>query len=89
MQLIEANTDKLISQAKDLFVEYAESLSFSLCFQNFDAELNSFPGQYSLPEGNLLLALYADKVIGCVGIRYFEKDISEMKRLNVKPDYRG
>lgn len=89
IKIIKANTIELITQAKTLFIEYAESLNFNLCFQNFNAELESFPDQYSSPTGNLLLALSDNKAIGCVGIRYFEKDVCEMKRLYVKPKYRG
>ena len=88
-KIIEANTHDLIVQAKNLFKEYAESLDFDLCFQNFNAELENFPDQYSTPTGNLLLALDINEVIGCVGIRYFEKCICEMKRLYVKPKGRG
>ena len=87
--IIEANTDELIAQAKSLFLEYAEALDFSLCFQNFDKELDNFPIQYSPPTGDLLLALSENDAIGCVGIRHFEKGICEMKRLYVKPQYRG
>ena len=87
--IIKANTSELITQAKSLFLEYAESLSFDLCFQNFDNELEDFPSQYSPPTGNLFLCFFKNEAIGCVGIRYFEKDICEMKRLYVKPEYRG
>ncbi|MBW2327773.1 MAG: GNAT family N-acetyltransferase, partial [Deltaproteobacteria bacterium] len=47
IEIVEANTDALIAKAKELFQEYAESLGFDLCFQNFDQELDDFPGQYS------------------------------------------
>ena len=87
--IIEANTDELIAQAKSLFLEYAESLDFSLCFQNFDDELENFSSQYSPPTGNLFLAFSEDEAVGCVGIRHFEKGICEMKRLYVKAEYRG
>ena len=89
MRIIETNTDELITQAKSLFLEYAESLDFSLCFQNFDNELEHFQSQYSPPTGNLFLAFSENEAIGCVGIRYFKQDICEMKRLYVKPEYRG
>jgi len=89
IEIVEANTDELIAKAKDLFQEYAASLEFDLGFQNFDQELNSFPGQYSEPSGRLYLALCERQPIGCVGLRYFEKGICEMKRLYVKPNFRG
>ena len=34
---------------KALFVEYAESLGFSLAYQGFDTELSAFPGKYAPP----------------------------------------
>src|SRR5216684_9295066 len=52
----QAKSPAQISQARELFLEYAQSLSFSLCFQNFDKELAGLPGDYAPPEGRLLLA---------------------------------
>jgi len=89
IEIVEANTEDLISKAKELFQEYAESLGFDLSFQNFDAELDSFPKQYSPPTGSLFLALSESQPIGSVGLRYFEKGICEMKRLYVRPNVRG
>jgi putative acetyltransferase len=89
IEIVEANTDDLITKAKDLFQKYAESLGFDLCFQNFDQELDDFPGQYSPPMGRLFLALSENQPIGCVGLRFFEKGVCEMKRLYVRPDFRG
>ena len=78
-----------IEQARTLFLEYADSLGFSLCFQNFDQELKNLPGAYDLPAGRLLLAHDSEITAGCVGLRKLEENICEMKRLYVRPVYRG
>ena len=89
IEIVEANTDELITEAKELFQEYAESLGFDLCFQNFEQELAAFPGQYSPPRGRLFLAVSENHPMGCVALRDFEMNICEMKRLYVRPDFRG
>ena len=89
IEIVVANTEKRIAQAKALFQEYAESLGFDLCFQNFDVEMDRFPDQYSAPTGGLFLALSQNQPIGCVGVRYFDKDICEMKRLYVYDRFNG
>ena len=89
IEIVEANTKTLIAQVKELFLKYSESLGFDLSFQNFDAELDKFPVQYTPPTGSLFLALSQNLPIGCVGVRYFEDGICEMKRLFVTPSFRG
>ena len=88
IEIIKAATDESIGAVKTLFREYAASLDFNLCFQNFDRELADFPGQYSAPRGGLHLARLESAPIGCVGFRYFEDGVCEMKRLYVKPGFR-
>lgn len=78
-----------IAQARELFLEYAQSLSFNLCFQSFDKELAGLPGDYAPPEGRLLLAEYEDKLAGCVALHKLEAEICEMKRLYLRPSFRG
>lgn len=78
-----------MTQARELFLEYAESLGFSLCFQNFDQELAGLPGDYAPPEGRLLLAHYEDQLAGCVALHRLEPHICEMKRLYLRPQFRG
>lgn len=56
-------------EARSIMREYAESLDVDLCFQNFDAELASLPGEYAAPQGALLLALVDGQVAGCGGFR--------------------
>ena len=89
IKIVEANRDDLIKKAKELFQEYAATLGFDLCFQNFDQELHDFPSQYSPPMGRLFLALSENRPVGCVGLRFFEQGVCEMKRLYVRSDFRG
>ena len=87
--IVQATTSTQIAQARELFLEYAQSLGFSLCFQNFDQELAELPGSYAPPEGRLLLAEYDGQISGCVALHKLEADICEMKRLYVRPQFRG
>ena len=75
--------------ARKLFIDYAESLGFSLSFQGFKDELEHIPGKYAAPEGCILLAWDELDCVGCAGLRPLSDDVCEMKRLYVKPLFRG
>ena len=78
-----------LEDVRALFLEYAKSLGFSLCFQGFDEELRDLPGMYTPPSGRLLLASAESGAAGCVGIHSLADGAAEMKRLYVRPAFRG
>jgi ribosomal protein S18 acetylase RimI-like enzyme len=88
-QFLQAESPAQIAQARELFLEYAQSLGFSLCFQGFDKELASLPGDYAPPAGRLLLAEFEGQLAGCVALHQLEHAICEMKRLYLRPQFRG
>jgi len=85
----QAESPPQIAQARELFLEYAQSLGFSLCFQNFDQELAGLPGDYAPPQGRLLLVEYEGQLAGCVALHRLELGICEMKRLYLRKPFRG
>ncbi|HKP47403.1 MAG TPA: GNAT family N-acetyltransferase [Pyrinomonadaceae bacterium] len=89
MKLIQAQSAAEIEEARRLLEEYASWIEISLCFQNFDQELAQLPGDYALPNGRLLLAVDEGETMGCVALRKLGDGIAEMKRLYVRPQYRG
>ncbi len=85
-----AESATALAKVERLFLAYAKSLDFDLCFQDFDAELAGLPGCYALPEGGLWLAWDAGAAVGVIGLRPLELPaVCEMKRLYVEPSGRG
>lgn len=78
-----------IETARSLFLEYAASLGFSLCFQGFDREVAELPGAYAPPRGALLLAFVDGVPAGCGALRPLPGDDAELKRIYVRPAFRG
>jgi ribosomal protein S18 acetylase RimI-like enzyme len=89
LAIVNAESAKQIEQVRELFLEYESSLGFSLCFQGFDKELAALPGDYAPPEGRLLLAEVDGKAAGCGALHRLDADTCEMKRLYVRPQFRG
>jgi ribosomal protein S18 acetylase RimI-like enzyme len=89
VRIAEASEAHDIATARRLFEEYAVSLGVDLCFQGFEVELATLPGSYAPPEGRLLLASHGTETAGCVALRRLEQEICEMKRLYVRPAFRG
>lgn len=76
-----------------IFQEYGASLAVDLAFQDFDAELAQLPGDYAAPRGTLLLAAVDGAIAGCCALRPLDgcdySNAAEMKRLYVRPAFRG
>jgi ribosomal protein S18 acetylase RimI-like enzyme len=89
VRLCRAETAEQVEEARRLFKEYEGATGVDLCFQNFAEELASLPGDYAPPPGRLILGHIDDGVAGCVALRRLEEGVCEMKRLYVRPAFRG
>jgi ribosomal protein S18 acetylase RimI-like enzyme len=90
MQILQATSPAHIQIARELFREYSAWLEIDVCFQDFERELANLPGDYAPPAGRLLLAFDDDNATaGYIALRPLGNDICEMKRLFVRPSFRG
>jgi len=93
IRLVVADTAPLIDSAREIFRDYARSLSVDLCFQNFEDELAALPGDYAAPDGRLLLGWVDHALAACGALRGLADvdyaNACEMKRLYVRPAFRG
>jgi GNAT superfamily N-acetyltransferase len=84
-----ATSSEDLEDARGLFNEYASALGVDLCFQDFEHELKELPGEYSEPAGCILLAFVDSTLAGCVALRPLSSEVCEMKRMYVRPKFRG
>jgi putative acetyltransferase len=88
-RIVPVTQPEQVEQARALVLEYVSSLGIDLDFQDFEAEMREFPGDYAPPDGCLLLAVDEQGPAGCVGLRKLKPGICEMKRLYIRPRCRG
>ena len=93
IQVVAALDSVRLSGIDILFREYAASLNVAQCFQDFESELAALPGEYAQPFGTLLLATVSGAFAGCCALRPLDHvdyaNAGEMKRLYVRPKFRG
>ena len=74
-----------LDAVRAVFREYAAWVGDAICFTSFEIELANLPGRYA----PLLLAWEDNQIAACAALREFASGIGEMKRLYVRPQYRG
>ena len=79
-----------------LFTEYTKMLMAQdetvrqyLILQHYERELERPESKYGMPEGRLYLAYWDGQLAGCIGLRKLDEERGELKRLYVRPDFRG
>jgi ribosomal protein S18 acetylase RimI-like enzyme len=83
-------------EIKELFLEYTKMLVENdkdfekyLEVQNYDSELEHLADKYGLPYGRLYIVKVDNQVAGCIGLRKLDNENCEMKRLYIRPVFRG
>ncbi len=87
--LIFVSSEKEYTEAEKIIKEYAASLSFSLDFQDLDSELAHLDTHYGGSMGFILLAKKGEEYAGVTCLRNLGHFIAEIKRMYVRPAYRG
>ncbi|MDO4582377.1 MAG: GNAT family N-acetyltransferase [Bacillota bacterium] len=79
-----------------LFAEYTQMLidgdaTFAryLQMQHYDEELRQLAAKYGPPDGRLYLAYDDGQPAGCIALKRHDDACGELKRLYVRPAYRG
>ncbi|NRB50318.1 MAG: GNAT family N-acetyltransferase [Saprospiraceae bacterium] len=89
MKIVVATSAAHWATARELVQEYVDWLGIDLSYQDYAGEFRTMEQMYSPPQGLLLLAEEAEGMAGCIAFREKGKDRCEMKRLYVRPEFRG
>lgn len=79
----------LFSEYTDLLIAGDPAFQGYLDLQNYGGELNHLEAKYGPPYGRLYLARCDGQAAGCIGLRRLDAQRCEMKRLYVRPAFRG
>lgn len=79
----------LFTEYTNMLVENDSTFRQYLDIQNYDDEIEHLEHKYGLPDGRLYLLTVDGKAAGCGAIRKLDDDKCEMKRMYVRPEYRG
>lgn len=79
----------LFSEYTDILISGCTQITEYLGMQGYDEELKNIDKKYGMPYGRMFLAYWEDKIAGCVGLRKMDDERCEMKRLYVRPEFRG
>lgn len=79
----------LFSEYTDMLIAGDSLFQRYLDIQHYDKEIKHLKIKYGMPEGRLYLAYYDGELAGCIGLRKIDEQNCEMKRLYVRPQFRG
>lgn len=79
----------LFAEYTDMLIANDSSFKEYLAIQNYDDELNHLEEKYGTPCGRLYLACCDGETAGCIGLKKIDENNCEMKRLYVRPQFRG
>lgn len=80
---------ELVKEYTEVILKQGEDVKHCLSSQHLDNELKNIKEKYGLPFGRMYLALIDGKTAGCVALTKNDEEYCEIKRLYVRPEYRG
>lgn len=89
VEICQAESSAELDMIRAMFQEYQEWLGLDLCFQGFQTELATLPGEYAPPRGRLWYVQSGGEAVGCIALKPISETVAEMKRLYLREAYRG
>lgn len=79
----------LFTEYTHMLVSHDPSFQIYLDIQHYADEIRDLQAKYGQPDGRLYLALWEGEAAGCIALRKLDEQRCEMKRLYVRPAFRG